>query len=138
MKEILRKDFTTPTIAFGDTHLLESKDVQPNFSFYFSFLITSQLLKKRGENDRRLVYIHLAQKNLERRTKKKQNAQVKETHHYLERSNMKITRTETWRKPIIFSSMSHEFTLSSLRPLVRRRVEQEKRNSESTSDHRSF
>ena len=118
--------------------MLESKSVQPNFSFYFSFLITSQLLKKRRENDRRIVPIHLAKKNLERRTKKKQNAQVKETHQYLERSNMKITTTETWRKPIIFSSMSHEFALSSLRSLLRRRVEQEKRNSESTSDHRSL
>ena len=80
----------------------------------------------------------LPKKNLERRTKKKQNAQVKETHQYLERSNMKIRTTETWRKPIIFRSMSHEFALSSLRSLVRRRVEQEKRNSESTSDHRSL
>ena len=60
------------------------------------------------------------------------------THKYLERSNVKITTTETWRKPIIFSSMSHEFALSSLRSLLRRRVEQEKRNSESTSDHRSL
>ena len=53
-ERILRKHFTTPTIAFGDAHLLESKNAQPNFSFYFSFLITSQLLKKRGENDIRL------------------------------------------------------------------------------------
>ena len=59
--------------------MLESKSVQPNFSFYFSFLITSQLLKKRRENDRRIVSIHLAKKNLERRTKKKQNAQVLRT-----------------------------------------------------------
>ena len=34
--------------------------------------------------------------------------------------------------------MSDEFALSSLRLLVRRRVEHEKRNSESTSDHVLF
>ena len=45
---------------------------------------------------------------------------------------------DTWRKAIMFSSMSNEFALSSLRLLVRRRVEHEKRNSESTSDHVYF
>ena len=34
--------------------------------------------------------------------------------------------------------MSHEFALSSLRSLVSRRVEHEKRNSESASDHVLF
>ena len=51
---------------------------------------------------------------------------------------MKITTTATWRKPIMFSSMSHEFALSSPRFLVRRRVKHEKINSESTSDHVLF
>ena len=51
---------------------------------------------------------------------------------------MKITTTETWRKPIMFSSMSHEIALSSLRSLVRPRVKHEKINSESTSDHVLF
>ena len=50
-----KKTFCDAHNRLGDAHLLESKRVQPNFSFYFSFLITSQLLKKRGENDRRLV-----------------------------------------------------------------------------------
>ena len=45
----------------------------------------------------------LPKKKLERRTKQKQklNAQIKEKHYYWERSNMKITTTETWMKPII-------------------------------------
>ena len=38
----------------------------------------------------------------------------------------------------MFSSMSHEFALSSPRFLVRRRVKHEKINSESTSDHVLF
>ena len=38
----------------------------------------------------------------------------------------------------MFSSMSHEFALSSPRSLVRRRVKHEKINSESTSDHVLF
>ena len=40
--------------------------------------------------------------------------------------------------PRVFSSMSHEFALGSLRSLVSRRVEHEKRNSESASDHVLF
>ena len=43
----------------------------------------------------------LEKKKLGRRTKQKLNAQIKETHHYWERSNMKITTTETWMKPRI-------------------------------------
>ena len=51
------------------------------FSFYFSFIIYSQLVKEKGKNERRLLQIHFSKKKLERRTKQKQklNAQVKET-----------------------------------------------------------
>ena len=47
----IKKHFSTPTLTYGDAHLLESKNVQPIFSFYFSFCITFQLVKKRGENE---------------------------------------------------------------------------------------
>ena len=34
-KKKLRKDFSTPTITYGDVHLLESKNVQPVYFFLF-------------------------------------------------------------------------------------------------------
>ena len=85
----------------------------------------------------------LPKKNLERRKKQKQkfkrkskrNASVLRMFKYEDEDDQGL---ETWRKPIMFSSMSDEFALSSLRLLVRRRVEHEKRNSESTSDHVLF
>ena len=51
------------------------------FSFYFSFIIYSQLVKEKGKNGRRLLQTHFSKKKLEKRTKQKQklNAQVKET-----------------------------------------------------------
>ena len=50
-------------------------------SFYFSFIIYSQLVKEKGKNGRRLLQTHFSKKKLEKRTKQKQklNAQVKET-----------------------------------------------------------
>ena len=68
----------------------------------------------------------------EQKRREKLNAPVLRTFKYENNDDRDL------EEPIIFSSMSHEFALSSLRSLVRRRVEQEKRNSESTSDHRSL
>ena len=59
-------------------HLLQSTNTQ--FLSLLKFLIYSQLVKKRGGSERRLLEIHLAKKKLERRTKqKKLNSQIKET-----------------------------------------------------------
>ena len=60
-------------------HLLQSTNIQPIFSL-LRFFIHSQLVKKRGGGERRLLEIDLAKKKLERRTKqKKLSSQIKET-----------------------------------------------------------
>ena len=50
-------------------------------SFYFNFIIYSQLVKEKGKNERRLLQIHFSKKKKIRKENKtkKINAQVKET-----------------------------------------------------------
>ena len=89
---------------------------------YFKYILPKKK-KLRKENKKKI------------KRKGKRNAPVLRTFKYEDEDDQGL---ETWRKPIMFSSMSDEFALSSLRLLVRRRVEHEKRNSESTSDHVLF
>ena len=43
------------TFTYGDPHLLESRNEQPIFSFYFNFIIYSQLVKGKEEIERRII-----------------------------------------------------------------------------------
>ena len=67
--------------------------------------------------------------------KTKRNAPVLRTFKYENDDDQDLG---IWRKPIMLSWISHEWALSSLRSLVRRPVEHEKRNSEFTRDHVLF
>ena len=41
------------------------------FSFYFSFIIYSQLVKEKGKNERRLLQIHFSKKKIRKENKTK-------------------------------------------------------------------
>ena len=45
----LRKHFSTPTLTYGDAHMLESKNVKPIFFFLFQFLHYLYWWKREGE-----------------------------------------------------------------------------------------
>ena len=71
--------------------------------------------------------IRKANKKKKIKRKRERSAPVLRTFKYENDDDQDL---ETWKKPIIFSLMSHEWTLSSPRSLVRRPVEHKKRNSE--------
>ena len=50
-----KKNFFFFTFTYGDAHLLESRNEQPIFSFYFNFIIYSQLVKGKEEIERRIL-----------------------------------------------------------------------------------
>ena len=43
------------TFTYGDAHLLESRNEQSIFSFYFNFIIYSQLVKGKEKIERRIL-----------------------------------------------------------------------------------
>ena len=128
---ILRKHFSTLTITYGDAYLLESKNVRPILLSISIFALPFNWWKREGKWKKTALNTP-CQKKLERRTKQKKikrkserNAPVLRMFKY---ENDDDQALESWRKPIMYSSMSHEWALSSPRSLVRRPVEHEKRN----------
>ena len=134
----LEKNFKK-TFFYAHNHLWRcvsagKQECAAHFFFLLKFLHYLSIGEKERGKWKKTALNTPCQKKLERRTKKKKikrkrerSAPVLRTFKYENDDDQDL---ETWKKPIIFSLMSHEWTLSSPRSLVRRPVEHEKRNSE--------
>ena len=126
-------------ISYAHNHLWRcvsagKQECEAHFFFLLQFLHYLSIGEKERGKWKKTALNTPCQKKIRKANKKKKikrkrerSAPVLRTFKYENDDDQDL---ETWKKPIIFSLMSHEWTLSSPRSLVRRPVEHKKRNSE--------